>query len=276
VGISDLGKMSANVPTILALDFDGVICDGLPEYFATAWQTYSKIWLPSSQTPPDDLTPQFDRLRPVIETGWEMPVLIRALLMGVTEAEIWQNWGAIAQNLLQQDNLTAAKVGKQLDTIRDEWISTELDSWLDLHRFYPGVLERLHSLSDSSIQLRIITTKEGRFVARLLQRQGIQLPSQSILGKEIKRPKYQIIRELIAIATQTPVTLWFVEDRLKTLQLVQQQAGLEDVRLFLADWGYNTLAERELAQQNSRIQLLSLAQFAADFSAWIEIVNDDF
>jgi len=268
--------MSANVPTILALDFDGVICDGLPEYFATAWRTYSKIWLPSSQTPPDDLTPQFDRLRPVIETGWEMPVLIRALLMGVTEAEIWQNWGAIAQNLLQQDNLTAAKVGKQLDTIRDEWISTELDSWLDLHRFYPGVLERLHSLIDSSIQLRIITTKEGRFVARLLQRQGIQLPSQSILGKEIKRPKYQIIRELIAIATQTPVTLWFVEDRLKTLQLVQQQADLEDVRLFLADWGYNTLAERELAQQNSRIQLLSLAQFAADFSAWIEIVNDDF
>jgi phosphoglycolate phosphatase-like HAD superfamily hydrolase len=260
--------MSANAPTILALDFDGVICDGLPEYFATAWQTYCKIWLSSLQTPPADLTPQFDRLRPVIETGWEMPVLIRALLLGVTEAEIWQNWGAIAQKLLHQDSLTAAEVGKQLDTLRDEWISTDLDSWLDLHRFYPGVIDKLHFLLDSPIQPIIITTKEGRFVSQLLQRQGIQLPSQSILGKEIKRPKYQIIRELIAIATQTPVVLWFVEDRLKTLQLVQQQTDLEDVRIFLADWGYNTAAERELARQNSRIQLLSLAQFAEDFSAW--------
>ncbi|MDZ4872955.1 MAG: hypothetical protein CLLPBCKN_002351 [Chroococcidiopsis cubana SAG 39.79] len=260
--------MSVNAPTILALDFDGVICDGLPEYFATAWRTYCKIWLPSSQTPPENLTSQFDRLRPVIETGWEMPVLIRALLSGVTEAEIWQNWSAIAQKFLQQDNLTAAEIGKQLDAIRDEWISTNLDSWLDLHRFYPGVLERLHSLIDSPVKPLIITTKEGRFVEQLLQRQGIQLPSQSVLGKEIKRPKYQIIRELIAIATQTPVVFWFVEDRLKTLQLVQQQADLEDVRLFLADWGYNTSAERELAQQNPRIQLLSLAQFAEDFSAW--------
>jgi phosphoglycolate phosphatase-like HAD superfamily hydrolase len=204
----------------------------------------------------------------VIETGWEMPVLIRALLTGVTEAEIWHNWAAIAQKLLQQDNLNAAEVGKQLDILRDEWISTNLDSWLDLHRFYPGVLERLRSLLDSLVKPIIITTKEGRFVSQLLQRQGIQLPSQSIFGKEIKRPKYQIIRELIAIATQTPVSLWFVEDRLKTLQLVQQQADLENVRLFLAGWGYNTAAERELAQQNSRIQLLSLAQFADDFSAW--------
>lgn len=259
--------MIANAPTILALDFDGVICDGLPEYFATAWQAYCKIWS-SSQLPPTDLSPQFDRLRPVIETGWEMPVLIRALLTGVTEAEIWQNWSAIAPKLLQQDNLTAAEVGKQLDTIRDEWISTNLDSWLDLHRFYPGVLERLRLLINSPVKLLVITTKEGRFVERLLQRQGVQLPSQSILGKEIKRPKYQIIRELMAIATQTPVRLWFVEDRLKTLQLVQQQADLEDVRLFLADWGYNTAAERELAQQNSRIQLLSLTQFAENFSAW--------
>jgi len=28
--------MIANVPQILALDFDGVICDGLIEYFQTA------------------------------------------------------------------------------------------------------------------------------------------------------------------------------------------------------------------------------------------------
>jgi hypothetical protein len=59
-----------------------------------------------------------------------------------------------------------------------------------------------------------------------------------------------------------------VEDRLKTLQLVEQQADLESVRLFLADWGYNTATERENAERNPRIQLLSLSQFGQDFSAW--------
>lgn len=260
--------MSANTPTILALDFDGVVCDGLIEYFETAWRTYCEIWSPSDPTPPEDLAPRFYQLRPVIETGWEMPVLIRALQMGVDEADIWHNWVAIAEQLLQQADLTAAGIGKKLDRVRDEWISTDLDGWLSLHRFYPGVVEKLQSLIKSSVQPVIITTKEGRFVSQLLQQQGVDLPEKFIFGKESKRPKYQIIQELIGVTAGTAVSLWFVEDRLKTLQLVQQQADLEAVTLFLADWGYNTASEREIAALNPRIHLLSLSQFGQDFSAW--------
>ncbi len=258
----------ANTPTILALDFDGVICDGLIEYFETAWRTYCQIWSSASQTPPDDLASRFYELRPVIETGWEMPVLIRALLLGIPEQKIWQEWVAIAQQLLQQANLTAVEIGRRLDQIRDEWIVSDLDSWLSLHRFYPGVVERLRSLTSSSFELIIITTKEGRFVSQLLQRQGVQLSEQSIIGKESKRPKYEVIRELIGVIAEKPISLWFVEDRIKTLLLVQQQADLDSVRLFLADWGYNTASEREMAEHNPRIALLSLSQFVQDFSAW--------
>ncbi len=260
--------MTANIPKILALDFDGVVCDGLIEYFETAWRTYCQIWSPPSRTPPEDLAPRFYKLRPVIETGWEMPVLIRALLIGISEAHIWQAWGAIAQQLLQQADLTAVDIGRKLDKVRDEWIVHDLDSWLSLHRFYPGVVEKLRAIVASSVKPIIITTKEGRFVSQLLQQQGVQLGEESIIGKECKRPKYQIIRELIAVTSETPLSLWFVEDRLKTLQLVQQQADLEAVRLYLADWGYNTAIEREIAERNPRIQLLSLSQFVQDLSAW--------
>ncbi|NEQ22656.1 MAG: HAD family hydrolase, partial [Microcoleus sp. SIO2G3] len=62
--------------------------------------------------------------------------------------------------------------------------------------------------------------------------------------------------------------IWFVEDRLKTLQSVLAQSDLADVRLFLADWGYNTPAERERAQQQPQIHLLSIAQFTQDFNSW--------
>jgi phosphoglycolate phosphatase-like HAD superfamily hydrolase len=260
--------MTASIPTILALDFDGVVCNGLIEYFETAWRTYSQIWSPPTQTYTPDLAASFYRLRPVIETGWEMPVLIRALLVGIPEEKIVQDWSGIAQQLLKEAGLVAADIGKKLDQLRDEWIATDLASWLSLHRFYPGVVERLRLLLASPVQPVIVTTKEGRFVKALLQQQGVQMPEQWIIGKESKRPKHQTIRELIGRRTGTPSDLWFVEDRLKTLQLVQQQLDLDRVKLYLADWGYNTVAEREVARHDPIIRLLSLSQFAQDLSAW--------
>lgn len=264
-------------PTILALDFDGVICDGLIEYFEVAWRTYCHVWHPSDDTAPDDLALRFYRLRPVIETGWEMPVLIKALIDEVPEEEILRDWVTITKNILSTDNLQAPGIARKLDSERDEWITRDLQGWLSLHRFYPGVLDRIKLTCAQGIDLYIITTKEGRFVQQLLQREGVNLPATAIFGKEVKRPKYEIIRELIQQADNQPVKLWFVEDRLKTLQLVQQQPDLENVGLFLADWGYNTAPERQAAQNDaqiksqikSHIRLLSLAQFTRDFSTWV-------
>jgi phosphoglycolate phosphatase-like HAD superfamily hydrolase len=269
--------MPALAPTILALDFDGVLCDGLLEYFQTSWRTYCQIWKPDTQTPPDDLAPRFYRLRPVVETGWEMPVLLRALVLGVSEEKILQDWSTVVRELVEKEKLDAADIGKKLDAVRDEWIKSDLESWLGLHRFYPGVIERVRRMLptaqasplETPTQLFIVTTKEGRFVKQLLQQQGIQLPEESIIGKESKRPKPQTLRQLIEAFTGDGVTLWFVEDRLLTLQLVQQQADLNDVRLFLADWGYNTKAQQESVRNDPRIRLLSVSQFAQDFSVWL-------
>ena len=270
--------MLSDTPTILALDFDGVLCDGLLEYFQTSWRTYCQIWQPESQTPPDNLAPHFYRLRPVVEVGWEMPILLRALMLEVSHEQILQDWPSVAQEVIKSENLDAVDVGKKLDAVRDEWIATDLDSWLGLHRFYPGVIERVHEILsaaqesplETSTQLFIVTTKEGRFVKQLLQEQGIQLSEERIIGKESKRPKYQTLRQLMEAFPGEAVTLWFVEDRLKTLQSVQQQPDLKDVRLFLADWGYNTTVQQEAARNDSIIQLLSLSQFVQDFSAWVE------
>jgi hypothetical protein len=268
--------MPARAPKILALDFDGVVCDGLLEYFQTAWHTYCQIWKPDSQMPPDGLAPHFYRLRPVVEVGWEMPVLLRALVLGISPEKIMQDWPKVAPSLIETEKLDAADIGKKLDTVRDEWIATDLDGWLKLHRFYPGVIEQMQrtlfaaqaSPSETLTQLFIVTTKEGRFVKQLLQQQGIQLSQERIIGKECQCPKHQTLRQLLKECPGEAATLWFVEDRLKTLQSVQQQTDLHEVKLYLADWGYNTAAQRESVRHNSRIQLLTLAEFVQDFSAW--------
>lgn len=269
--------MATNIPTILALDFDGVICDGLVEYFETTKRTYLQIWNENERSQIDELAPSFYRLRSVIESGWEMPVLLRALVLGVSDAEILQNWSNVASNIIKTEGLEAKEITKKLDTIRDNWIESDLEGWLELHRFYPGIIERLQEILNSTTKLYIVTTKEGRFVKRILEKEGINLSENSIIGKESKLPKYQTLRQLIEMSSIENVSLWFVEDRLKTLQSTEAQSDLETVQLFLADWGYNTQQDRDYVSGDAqsatprayrRIQLLSLQQFRQDFSAW--------
>ena len=66
------------VPDILALDFDGVLCEGSREYFETSRRTYARVW-PHAPGPGAERFEAFRALRPVIETGWEMPLLLRAI-----------------------------------------------------------------------------------------------------------------------------------------------------------------------------------------------------
>lgn len=257
----------SRLPDILALDFDGVVCDGLLEYFATTKQAYKLIW---SAEVDDSFAPSFYRLRPVIETGWEMPILLRALVTGISEAEILTSFQAIALQITEAEGISKQEVVQKLDGVRDDWIKHNLADWLSLHRFYPGMIEQLKQILNSAVKLYIVTTKEGRFVKQLLQQQGIDLPAAQIIGKESKRPKYETLR-IIRDRHQQPgenIQITFVEDRLPALQQVAQQEDLKFVELFLADWGYNLEGDRAIAAQDKRIKLLSLERFQQDLTSW--------
>ena len=256
-------------PQILALDFDGVICNGLLEYFQTTKSTYIQVWNEHSLDFLDNFANDFYRLRPVIEMGWEMPILLRALVLGFDENQIKDDWSSLCPKILNSDNLNKQHLITQLDGVRDHWIDYDLEGWLKLHRFYPGVLEKIGKIIRSSVLLYIITTKEGRFVQQLLEKHGVELPRKNILGKEVKQPKYETLRQLIQENSQVSDQCWFVEDLLKTLYKVQQQPDLKEVRLFLADWGFNTLKIHNLVRDNRYINLLSLEQFNDNYSSWL-------
>ena len=48
---------------ILALDFDGVLCDGMREYFETTRRTYLRAW-PNEKAPGEDLFSAFAHSAP--------------------------------------------------------------------------------------------------------------------------------------------------------------------------------------------------------------------
>ena len=258
--------MNNLLPTIIALDFDGVICDGLVEYFATTKKAYQKIWQKEPQVNLEELASSFYQLRPVIETGWEMPVLLRALVRKIDHSEILQSWNLVKDSIVTEENLNKKIVANTLDSVRDDWISSDLTAWLELHRFYPGIVEVLNKIINSPSQLYIVTTKEGRFVHQLLQQQDILIPRERIIGKESKRPKYETLRLLRDGSKESEVNFWFVEDRLPALQLVKQQPDLNPiVKLFMADWGYNVERDRNIASDDPDITLISLAEFKEKF-----------
>ena len=253
-------------PQLLAFDFDGVICDGLIEYFQTAWKAYCEIFKPDSEQPPEGLAEKFYPLRPVVETGWEMPVLIQALVKGATADQIVEQWPQMALPYLDAAGLTKTQSVAALDGVRDRQIKEDLPSWLDLHRFYPGMIDRVGELLQSDVPIYIVSTKEGRFIKALLSQSGLNFPEERIIGKEVKRPKYETLRLLKE--KHSVENIWFVEDRLPALKDVKEQSDLAEVRLFLADWGYNLEPDRAQARQDSRIHLLSLEQVVQKFDCW--------
>ncbi|WP_008317668.1 HAD family hydrolase [Leptolyngbya sp. PCC 6406] len=254
-------------PTILALDFDGVLCDGLVEYFQTAWRAYCQVFQPADDTPPPGLAARFYPLRPVIETGWEMPLLLHGLLHGVEDTAVLSGWAGMVPDLLANTGLEPSRLMAAVDDVRDRWIQTDLEGWLSQHRFYSGTVAWVQRAMAAGIYPVIISTKEGRFIAQLLQGEGIDLSPEQILGKEVKRPKAETLSQLLhhpPANASAPPQIWFMEDRYKTLEKVMAQPSLDSVTLFLADWGYNTVAERAAAEKCDRIHLRSLAQIGEE------------
>jgi phosphoglycolate phosphatase-like HAD superfamily hydrolase len=239
--------------SILALDFDGVICDGMKEYFSSSWAVYCQIWSGQGAAL-EGLFEQFAILRPAIEHGWEMPLLVWALMQGQQISP--ESWPDLVPELLVSSGCQPAQIAAVMDEVRDRAIKTDLAGWLDLQRCYPGTVDRLNSLP-ADIYPVIITTKDGRFTRQLLESQGIHLPADAIYGKEMRQSKADTLRRLLPTADR----IWFVEDRLPTLYSIVSQSDLADIELFLANWGYNTFAERVTANQDPTMTLLSLDIF---------------
>jgi phosphoglycolate phosphatase-like HAD superfamily hydrolase len=258
-------------PKILALDFDGVICNSAYEGLQSAWRVYREIWGGAGDGPPAEAAAAYVRLRPALEIGWEFPVMLRAILEGVPEGALLQEFQTKWRSrILEEHHLSLADLTARFDATRDAWIQKDLGSWLGCQHLYPGIAERLRALLQSRTQVFVITTKEWRYAHLIMEKGGVPFPADRVWGKERARPKADLLRVLRQERGVDFGDIWFVEDRLTTLRSVEAQADLGAVGLFLAAWGYTTPAEQAEAATDPRIIPLTLEQFCRDFSAWTQ------
>ena len=256
-------------PKILALDFDGVICNSVYEGLQSAWRVYRDIWGGTGDGPPPEVAAAYVRLRPALETGWEFPVMLRAILEGVPESTLLREFQTKWRSrILEEHHLSQADLAARFDAARDDWIQKDLASWLGCQHLYPGIATRLNALLRGGTQVFVITTKEWRYAHLIMERNGVTFPADRVWGKERARPKADLLRVLHREHAVDYGDIWFVEDRLQTLRSVEQQADLCAVGLFLATWGYNTPTEQAEVATAPRISPLTLEQFYGEFSAW--------
>jgi hypothetical protein len=260
------------MPDILALDFDGVLCDGMHEYFEASRRTHLRVW-PHEGAPGNDLFSAFRALRPVILSGWEMPLLLHAIARGSDQSAIARSWDEVRDELVRSEALPGAELvrtlQRTLDDVRREWIAADRDDWLRQNVPYCR-LDELRRVVAEPERALVVTTKEGEFARLILDSWSVRLAG--IQGKEAGIHKCENLRSLIAdfasVRGRRP-TVWFVEDRLETLEHVTTHPDLADVGLFLATWGYTTPAARAAASRDGRVRALELDRFRQGPSSWL-------
>ena len=251
-----------------------MLCDGRAEYFETARRAYLAAWPGARVEAATAVAAPFAAARPLVESGWEMPVLLHALAGGADAADLVDRraWMPTARRLLAEAGLDAPGMARAVNEARDAWFRGDPVGWLRQHTFYPGLCARMVHALDTGVHVAVVTTKAERFARALLTAQDPRLAGVPIVGREPERVvgKPETLLRLAGARGLPPGAsgLWFVEDLLETLKSVRATPGLDGARRYLAGWGYNTLEDRASAAVGGHATLLSLAAAATPFPGW--------
>ena len=243
---------------LLVFDFDGVLVDGMREYWWSARQAVLEL-APALELP-EQAPEGFALLRPLIHKGWEMVLMAAELSRSDLDLQaLLANYGAALEPALARWGWDAGLLQGTLERVRSEAIAADRTGWLALHRFYPGVPERLTALAQEGASWMVLTTKGGVFAQELLAAAGLE--PAAVFGHE-QGSKPEVLTRL----REPGRGLWFVEDRRPTLELVRATPGLEAVRCFLVSWGYLGPGDRDRLPEG--IALLEPQAFAAPLAQW--------
>ncbi len=242
-----------------ALDFDGVICDSAIETAVSGFRAAQYFWPEMAATEIEQAQiDAFRQVRPWLETGYEAILIMRALFQGMSVADLCAHYDAHMAALISADQLDITELKSRFASIRDQWIQQDEQDWLDHNPLFSGMADKLRKLPKDA--LYIVTTKQERFVERIIQGSGIDLPMSHIFGMDRQRSKQETLQQLLSESPDTPMI--FIEDRLPTLLKVQNNPALESIKLQLAGWGYNTRKDIQTARLH-KIEIVTLGSFCS-------------
>jgi len=244
---------------IFLFDFDGVIVDGMHEYWHSSLLACEKYLnstcISVNQKLYKTVPNSFKEIRPWVKYGWEMILIVHEIiktenpLKSDNKDDFINNYHHNCQKILNDNSWNAEDLQKILDKSRQFQIDKDFKSWVNLHNPFFEVISFMKALSKRKIKTGIITTKGGIFAEKILKE--LSISPELIFGYE-SGTKVKIAEKL----SQTYEILGFIEDRKKTLIDIKQNSETSHIPCFLADWGY--LKESDKNKLSNEIKLLKL------------------
>ena len=244
---------------IFLFDFDGVIVDGMNEYWHSSLLACEKYLITKNITFDQKLYKQvpntFKQIRPWVKNGWEMVLIVHEIiktenpLNNLNKDDFIENYHQNCQRILKDNCWHEEDLQKVLNKSREYQIAKNFEKWVNLHKPFFEVLNLIEELKKREIKAGIITTKGKIFAEKILKK--LNIFPEFVFGYE-SGTKIKIAEKL----KQTYEILGFIEDRKKTLIDIKQNHETSNIHCFLADWGY--LKESDRYNLDNKIKLLRL------------------
>lgn len=242
---------------VALLDFDGVLCDSLPECLVSSWVAY---WGHLKGSLPDRVSLALHRtfyaIRPYIRSG-EDYVLIQELIDAGAAIHCQEDFDA---QLARKGPQTMQRYKDLFYRARAELLQTQRPYWIGLNRIYPFLLPDLRRWA-ASPGFVILSTKKASFILEILGANGVAIEPARVRHCDSQGKRRAIAQIARGLACRR--VLW-IEDQVDYLLARDEElAGLE-VKGCLAAWGYVKPEWLHLG-----LEVLSPGDLAPRIEAWL-------
>jgi len=218
---------------VLALDFDGVVCDALGECAAVTWYAANA----GANVPPGPAAAvrrvpaaflaTFASARAYSRTLADFMVA-NAVRSGVTLDRVtFERWRAeVGPGRL-------AAQARRGETIRAEWRRTYPKEWIGLHKVQAQVASLVRAVDEP---LAIVSAKDAESIREILAAAGLDQCVSRIVGSCQDKPA--VLAELVADAQRQSGArrVLFIDDNLENALAAARMPGIES---HWAHWGYH-------------------------------------
>ena len=244
---------------LILFDFDGVIVNGIEEYWFSSKFACQKYLLNNSKNLNIDkyieVPKIFVEIRPWVKYGWEMVLITHEILKtykplnNLTKNSFLENYEENCSKLLLEYSWNSSELQQYLDDARVFQIRNDLKKWISLHRPFNEVVSFIKYAKDKGFKIGVISTKGKTFTSKILS--NLDIFPELIFGYE-SGSKVDIISNL----SLNYDIKGFIEDRRKTLSNVLENNQTKLINCYLAEWGY--LKSRDKIDLPQGIKLLKI------------------
>ena len=218
---------------VLALDFDGVICDSLEECLVSSYNAYQRLegsdrWVETPEEIPPDVAGRFRRNRHYARNAPEFWIIIHWALRGRDDMDARRFDALVLEHAGRLTEFESA-----FFKARRDLSGADMERWLGLSRMYPAFRDGWQEVRER-LPVHLVTTKDLVSVRIFNERWDLDIPDENLWTKEMGQPKPEIVRRVAELEGLSPHDMLFLDDHPHHVRAVAATGA----RSFWAAWGF--------------------------------------